>query len=1102
LREGVKVVETKNVDSIYLKLDKGFFGLDKNLYIGFTYIVPSNSTYIANCTSDVDPMADLESFVGQYRRGDNVLIMGDLNARIARKPDYIANDSDKFGSYGDFYEVDQVEIGRCSQDEHVSNQGSKLLDICRGNKMRVLNGRTLGDLEGKFTCHQKNGSSAVDFGIVNEEAMHLINVFRVHDFMGDLSDHCMISTQIRCRTHKASYSGQEHLVNKTCNKPPESVSYKWNSELDGEAFLNQLKSEIMRHRLTLINENLTVKTCDESINELNRLLRDTANNSIQIKSNKSKRKRKAYKKWYNTDCEIARKNLKQIGSKLHKSPFNNKLREDFFRQKKQYKKLLKYKRKTYKQDCINKLENMFTSNPKEYWKTLNDLKNETSPSKDQEEYISLDSWADHFKKLNEDHIDDPEFNGKLEEEENKPHFSALDFKINENEVKHAIKKLKPNKASGNDKIIGEMIKAGTDILVPCLTNLFNIIFRSKEYPKEWNKGIITAIHKKGSKYDPNNYRGITVNSVVAKVYSMVLCSRLEKYVEENKIMNDTQIGFKKNAQTVDHVLVLQALTEKYKDKDKLHVCFIDFKKAYDSVWRKALLYKLLKLDIRGLFYHQIKAMYENVLVCVKQNGHLSDYFKSEKGVKQGEVLSPLLFNLFINDLNDIFTKECAPVQISNRNMSCLQYADDLILVSETKDGLQNCLNELNIYCNKWKLDINTDKSKAMEISKQGRKPKGIIKIGDIPLEYVNEYTYLGIVISSNGKFTLCKKELTDKGRKAMNKLKGLLSGSAIKKSLAIKMFDQLVMPILTYGSEIWAAQDLMKVSIPDDPSVLEDTYQKLPQEKLNIHFCKYILGVSSKSTNIAAMAEVGRYPISIRIITQLIKYFARVKDMSPGSLLSDAMLEMETQTKMGKMTWLRAVQNAVDILGIDIDVLRHCISKSDYEKKKSTSQIRRLLEQRYNDFWGRIMNSQEGKLELYKELKINFKYEEYLDKIKDNKQQRALTKLRISNHKLFIETGRYKIPYVDRKDRICQLCSCDIEDESHFMFKCHKLSTVRKKFFGRENLNGNKSKLLYSYLAEFRQITPVTVAAYVCEALELREYLSNPGGRDGTPIKV
>ena len=136
-----------------------------------------------------------------------------------------------------------------------------------------------------------------------------------------------------------------------------------------------------------------------------------------------------------------------------------------------------------------------------------------------------------------------------------------------------------------------------------------------------------------------------INSVVGKVYNSIQCLRLEDYAKKHNLLPDTQIGFKKGSQTVDHVFVLQNLIEKYIDR-KIFVAFIDFEKAYDSVWWKALLTKVLRLNIRGLFYHQIKSMYKNVLICVKNQNIISKFFESHKGQKQGGTISPLLFNIF------------------------------------------------------------------------------------------------------------------------------------------------------------------------------------------------------------------------------------------------------------------------------------------------------------------------------------------------------------------------------------------------------------------------------------------------------------------------
>ena len=1083
-------VATESRDSIFLKLDKHFFGLKKDLFIGFVYIIPSNSTYTASFVNSPDGMEQLGNLICKYNIHGDLLIMGDMNARTARRPDFMVNDNIDIGS-NDFYEIDQIETGRCNQDTTVNPQGRRLLEICQSNKVRILNGRTLGDLDGLFTFHGEKGSSSIDVAIMKEESMDIVNMFEVHNFLGHLSDHCMISTHIRSCTNRMVRGDALGATDRT-GKSKAPLSYKWHPEIDSLRYSAQLKSKTVQVQIENLVQNLHLRTCSDVITNLTDILQGAANVSLTKRRRCKARKRKAYKNWFNRDCESARKLVKKLASKLRQNPFDGQVRQNFFKHKKIYKKLIKRSKKLYKQQCVDQLENMVSSNPKDYWKLLNNMKNEEKKNQGEVEYIPLDAWFNHFKQLSRSHEDDPDLDQKLKNEEVLPHFSDLDYRISEDEVRAAVKKLKSNKAAGHDSITGDMIKAGQEILVPLLTKIFNYIFSSKEYPDEWNRGIITPIHKKGSKFDPNNYRGITVNSTVAKVYSMVLCNRLEQFVENHSIMKETQIGFKKNSQTVDHVMVLQALTEKYMGKgEKLHACFIDYKKAYDSVWRKGLLYKLLKQNIRGLLYHQIKSMYDDVSMCVKQNGYVSDFFRSDRGVKQGDVLSPILFNLFINDVNDQFDDSCVPVSLNNRKLSCLLYADDLIILSESKEGMENCLERLNKFCSKWKLEINIDKSKAMVLNQRGSKPKGSLRIGNAHLDYVTSYTYLGMEISSNGAFTSCKQTLAAKGKKAMNRLKSVISGTNIKKSLALKMFDQLVLPVLMYGGEVWGARDLRKLLDLTSPITLEDTYEKLPQEKINIHFSKYILGVSSKSTNIAAMAELGRYPLAIKVITQMIKYYAKILSMGSGTLLNDAFEEMTNNKNNANGSWLREISNVVDILGLDIEYMKFYINKSTYMKNKITNYIRSRLETRFRESWGQKMKSQVGKLEMFSKIKTKFAYEAYLDEIRCNEKQRALTKLRISNHRLEIEVGRYKRPYIERGDRICNLCNMEMGDEFHFMFRCPNLGEIRKEMLGKVRFEGDKLVLTRLYLSDFLEAPAVTVASFVRAATEIRAEILN-----------
>ena len=132
-------------------------------------------------------------------------------------------------------------------------------------------------------------------------------------------------------------------------------------------------------------------------------------------------------------------------------------------------------------------------------------------------------------------------------------------------------------------------------------------------------------------------------------------------------------------------------------------------------------------------------------------------------LKQGCVLSPLLFNLYMSDFTDIFDSTCDPVTLKDSNLSCLMFADDVVLMSESSQGLQHCLNRLASYCNKWNLTINTSKTKIIVFNRGGHKISRFrFLLCDTKIDVVQDYTYLGIVFSSCGSSTKACKALRDK----------------------------------------------------------------------------------------------------------------------------------------------------------------------------------------------------------------------------------------------------------------------------------------------------------------------------------------------------
>ena len=154
--------------------------------------------------------------------------------------------------------------------------------------------------------------------------------------------------------------------------------------------------------------------------------------------------------------------------------------------------------------------------------------------------------------------------------------------------------------------------------------------------------------------DPANYRGIAVSNSLCKIFCSVLNNRLLNFFENHDVIPKNQIGFQRRCRTADHILTLKTIIDKYthcRPSKHVYTCFVDLKAAFDTVWRDALFFKLLKNEIGGNFLGILIDMYKTVDFCVKLSpSTCTQKFPSNIGVKQGCVLSPALFNLYLSDL--------------------------------------------------------------------------------------------------------------------------------------------------------------------------------------------------------------------------------------------------------------------------------------------------------------------------------------------------------------------------------------------------------------------------------------------------------------------
>ena len=160
------------------------------------------------------------------------------------------------------------------------------------------------------------------------------------------------------------------------------------------------------------------------------------------------------------------------------------------------------------------------------------------------------------------------------------------------------------------------------------------------------------------------------------------------------------------------------------EKGKVFVAFVDFRKAYDKVNRDMLLLKLQRLGVKGLLYDNIKQIYNSITYMVKVTGGYTSPISSTLGLKQGGILSSLLFNIYSDDIKSIFVSSYDPINFLNNPLSHLLYADEMTIMSSTSNGLSNCLEKLSNYCDTWHLDVNISKTEIIIFNSSGKILKG------------------------------------------------------------------------------------------------------------------------------------------------------------------------------------------------------------------------------------------------------------------------------------------------------------------------------------------------------------------------------------------
>ena len=305
--------------------------------------------------------------------------------------------------------------------------------------------------------------------------------------------------------------------------------------------------------------------------------------------------------------------------------------------------------------------------------------------------------------------------------------------------------------------------------------------------------------------------------------------------EENSIVEE-QAGFRAGRSTIDHIYTLLSVIQKSlaQKKSKVYIAFIDYLKAFDSVDRDKLWECMVKKGLSTKMLRILKSMYENVSCCVRCGIDYTDFFDSPAGVKQGCLMSPKIFCLFISEVAEELKKdEERGIRLDDMvtDIVSLLFADDVALVSHSVVGLQNPLNVLARASHRNGLKVNIDKTKVMIFRKGGHLSKNEKWFIDGQrLDVVNSYTYLGFTFTTRLSMSKGLEQTINRSKKkCISILRALWKLQCFDVNVFLKLFDLQVQPSLTYASEIWGLYNMKEI------------------EKVHMYACRKVLRVSQKT---------------------------------------------------------------------------------------------------------------------------------------------------------------------------------------------------------------------------------------------------------------
>jgi len=884
---------------------------------------------------------------------------------------------------------------RKSRDKTIGNGGRNLMWWMQEKGWYVMNGTTKGDWRGEFTYVGARGSSVIDYIFVNETAHDRVLSFKIDDRVD--SDHMPLCLKIKKREEEErEEAGEEEERTRTKEK------IIWNEEA--------------KKKYQEITEKMVMEDGGWTVEERWKGIKDIVEKAMVRKTIKIRRRKIGYKDWWDRECTKRKRKLERDHTRWRRGKVS---RERFMEEKRAYTSFLGEKQRKWR----NEEERILRRIKKEtdVWKFINRKKGK---GRHMENEIKADRWRAHFKDLLEG-MD--EVGGKKRREEKGEELEEEEENIGEEEIREVVKRMKKRKAAGVDGIPMEAWKYAGKGLWKGLVDLIKQVWKEGAIPEDWRKGIIVPLHKKGDPDVTSNYRGISLLCTAYKIYVELLRRRLEEEVERKAGLPETQMGFRRGRSTMDGIFILNHLVQREwiegEKEKKIYAFFADLRAAFDNVDRELLWDIFRKMGIREGLIRRLEKIYERTEVMVRTDEGMTEKFETSKGVRQGCVLSPLLFNMYIAGVDEEFRKRgIGGIELGCDRIWNLAYADDLVLIARNREALEDMMGTLRKFLKERKLELSAEKSKVLVFNKGRKEKKEEWRWKGREIEEVQCFKYLGVTLDKKGEFREHIKELERKGKRVMRKVWGL--GERICREDLIRrwmLFKYLVQSVISYGVELWGWEEREEL------------------EKIMMDYIRWIFRLDFCTPRYIMKREIGIEKLKVGWGMRAMRFEDRVRN-SGNKLIRECWEEKrergwkdtygkEREKFYSKYGWEREGERITKR-----ELEQREGQMREWEKKREREEgFNRILEARYNERYKEILAV--GEVPRYIE-KRNVEGEEVGDKV------RALMKLRCGNLE---EWNKF---WIEEERRNCKFCKKGRDNIEHYIEEC---TNVKEWFSGLGN---------------------------------------------------